>query len=123
MRYASLVLVSLLLLSCAGAPAAASLDGTRWRVAGGTATLQFEGDHATGSGGCNQYRAPYTADGARLTFGPVISTKRACLDEGANRQETAYFNALEKVASFTMTGERLVLRDAGGATLLELSRM
>ena len=116
--------LALLMIACASA----GLHGTQWTlasiegnapVAGSTVTLQFGNDSASGNGGCNQYRATITTSGSTLTFGPTMSTKRACIDAAMNAQETTYFNALSRVASFEQTGDRLVLRDASGATVLE----
>lgn len=128
-------LVALCLILVVGCVAATSgsvgLDGSEWTlatlggqppVAGSNVTLAFAGGNASGSGGCNQYRGPYTADGSSLTFGPLIATKRACLSPEMNQQETAYLDALSKTATYEVTGDRLILRDAAGATLLELAR-
>ena len=118
-RFLSLVVV--LLAACASQDAI-TLDGTKWTLADSPAiTLQFADGRASGSGGCNQYNATYTASGSALTFGPIASTKRACLEDDRNRQEVAYFEALSKVASYSMTADRLTLRDAAGATLLEFT--
>ena len=123
MRTASL-LVSMVLIACASA----GVNGTSWAlasiggnapVAGSTVTLQFGNDSASGNGGCNQYRATFTTSGSSLTFGPALSTKRACVEQAMNEQEAAYLGALSRVASYERTDDRLVLRDASGATLLE----
>src|SRR6185503_18202039 len=46
------------------------------------------------------------------------STKRACLAQNMNVQETAYLEALTKVSAYEVSGDHLVLRDAAGTTLL-----
>lgn len=129
--------LAVLLTACAPMSDAAKsrngiqLDGSEWAlvsmagvapVAGSSFTLKFEQGNATGSGGCNQYRGPYTASGSSLTFGMIAATKRACIESERNAQETAYFDALSRVKSFEGTADRLVLKDSGGATLLEYSR-
>lgn len=113
---------------------APSLTGTRWVatqinngtggvasvVAGSTVTAIFSEDgNVAGSGGCNDYNGTYTVDGSNITFGPTKSTKMACADEAGNAQEAAYFAALEKTATFAFAGDRLQLRDAGGALQVE----
>ncbi|HEX6084879.1 MAG TPA: META domain-containing protein [Thermoanaerobaculia bacterium] len=113
----------LFLVACATQDTATSLDGTRWTLTTSSAiTLQFADGNATGSGGCNQYRATYTQSGSSLTLGPVASTKRACVEPEGNRHETEYFDALSRVTSFAVEGDRLMLRDASGTTLLEFTR-
>lgn len=107
------------------------LDGTQWvltsmsgsaPVAGSSITLNLAQGNVSGSAGCNQYRGPYTANGSSLAFGAIAATKRACAEDDRNAQETAYLDALSRVKSFQVTGDRLLLMDAGGVTLLEYSR-
>ncbi|HEX2077695.1 MAG TPA: META domain-containing protein [Longimicrobium sp.] len=110
----------------AGVPAQAQggsepLAGTSWRlielngqppVAGGEAlTLQFaaDGQQVSGYGGCNQFSGPYTQSGSSLRFGPLVSTRRACLEPALNTQETAYFEALESTTRYSLQGGVLVL--------------
>jgi heat shock protein HslJ len=127
----------LLIAACAPLPdanhpdTAASLEGTSWTVtairgdapiAGSNLTLQFAGGSATGNGGCNQYRAPFTTSGSTLTFGPALSTNRACAEAARNSQETAYLDALSRVTAYEISGDRLILRNTGNGTLLELAR-
>lgn len=121
MRRTSFLL--LFLIAACATQGTASLDGTSWTLDTSSAiTLQFADGSATGSGGCNQYRATYTESGSSLTFGPIAATKRACVDPEGNRRETEYFDALSKAASYTIAGDRLTLRDAAGTTLLEFTR-
>lgn len=100
------------------------LNGTRWTLAGSNPeiTLTFDETHATGSGGCNQYRAQYTVTGTGLTFGPSMATKRACVEPGGNAQESAYFAALGNVASYRLSGDRLTLHNAAGDVVLTFDR-
>lgn len=133
----ALLAIALLLTACApvtDAPQTSSaigLDGTAWvltairgnaPVADSNVTLKFEQGSASGSGGCNQYRSEYTTNGSKLEFGLTSSTKRACLAREKNAQETAYLDALTKVASFDASAERLVLRDTSNAELLEFAK-
>jgi heat shock protein HslJ len=131
----TVLVLTLLLFGCAPladtAAKPASLDGTDWMltamsgkppVADSKITLTFEQGSASGSAGCNRYHSTPTTDGAKLTFGMTSSTKRACLAQEMNVQETAYLGALAKVAAYEVSGDRLTLRDAGGKTLLEFER-
>jgi heat shock protein HslJ len=81
-------------------------------------TLQFaDAGNVNGSGGCNSIGGSYQAgmDG-KLSFGPLISTKMACLE--GMQQESAYFNALAQVQQFYTYGGRLTLSSADGQTSL-----
>jgi heat shock protein HslJ len=103
-----------------GSAAPSPLAGTSWRLVelNGQAvvgeeplTLVFAADEprVSGYGGCNQFSGPYTQNGASLRFGPLISTRRACLEPALNTQETAYFQALESTTRYSIEGGRLVL--------------
>lgn len=111
------------------------LAGTRWTLAqlngqapvpglgDATPTLEFAAGEprASGNGGCNQFSGSYTQDGASLRFGPLVSTRRACADEAANRQETAYLRALESTTRFSATAEMLTLY-AGDQAVAQFAR-
>lgn len=106
------------------------LAGSQWRlvelngrapVGGGEApTLRFDAGEprASGNGGCNQFNGPYTQSGDALHFGPMASTRRACADEAATRQETEYLEALHATTRIAMqdgtlslyAGDRAVVR-------------
>jgi heat shock protein HslJ len=111
------------------------LAGSRWIAAminngrGGVASL-VEGTEVTaqfgtdgrvgGSGGCNRFSAEYTLEGDGLAIGPVASTRMACLEPaGVGQQESAYFAALARVASWSFREDRLQLRAADGALQVE----
>lgn len=58
-------------------------------------TLTFGADgRVSGSGGCNSFSGTYSADGTSVTLGPLAMTRRACLGEALNAQETRYTAAL-----------------------------
>lgn len=113
------------------APGLAGLAGTSWTATGinngkeavesnaqtEKVTAEFGADgNLTGSGGCNTYTATYeTSDPDGLKIGPVASTKMACEDE-ASTVEQQYFAALENVATYSIDGTTLTLRDADGST-------
>jgi heat shock protein HslJ len=77
----------------------------------GVPTLSFAAaePRASGNGGCNQFGGPYTQNGGLLRFGPLASTRRACVNPAANAQETAYLRALESTTRFAVHDGLLVL--------------
>lgn len=104
------------------------LTGTEWRlvsfgpagseadvIAGTTVTLKFgEDGRAGGSTGCNSYGGTYQVRGDNISFGRLISTKRACLDQNANQQEQRFLSALETANRFRLSSNRLtILSDRG----------
>jgi putative lipoprotein len=70
-----------------------------------------------GSGGCNRMSGGYEADDARLRFGPIASTKMACVDM---KTEQAFFRTLERTRRYRVSGRRLELLDQGGSLLASL---
>ena len=117
------------------AAAALPLVGTRWIATGinngrGGVVSALEGvevsavfgddGRVTGSGGCNRFGGPYTFDGETLAIGPLATTRKACPGpEGVGEQESAYFAALGRVATWLIREGRLQLRAADGALQVE----
>jgi heat shock protein HslJ len=109
-----------------------SLVGSQWQlesfgptaaempvIASSTVTLEFDtAEQATGSGGCNTYGGNYTVQGDSISFGKIISTERACVEEGVTEQEQQYFAALQTAESFSQTAERLTILYDGGQNAL-----
>lgn len=99
------------------------LTNTQWRLVsfskagtespvtkGSQITLKFEaGGRVGGSGGCNSYGADYQVRDDEPSFSKIISTKKACADEGAMQQETQYFQALESADKVELADNRLTI--------------
>jgi heat shock protein HslJ len=110
----------------------APLEGTPWRLdgittgfeavssvlAGTEITALFEDGTVSGNGGCNTYSGGYTVDGDGIEIGPLASTAMACADPAVGTQESAYFAALGRAASFGIEGSTLTLLDEEGGFLL-----
>lgn len=108
------------------------LTGTEWRlvslgpsgaesevITGTTVTLKFgEDGRASGSTGCNSYSGTYQVRGDNLTFGRLISTRRACLDQNANQQEQRFLSALESANRFRISDNRLTILSDRGRNVL-----
>jgi heat shock protein HslJ len=100
-----------------------SLVGREWRlvsmgpvgnetdvIPGTRPTLSFGEDRrASGSTGCNSFSGTYEVNGDRISFGRLVSTRRACLDQRANQQEQRYLSALESANRFRIIANRLTL--------------
>jgi heat shock protein HslJ len=110
---------------------AASLTGTAWVASGvnngksavssvvadTTLTAIFgPGGTVAGSGGCNDYNGPYTNDATAIKIGPLASTMKLCgTPAGVDTQEAQFLAAMQKATKYTVTGNKLELRDDGGA--------
>ncbi|QBQ42216.1 META domain-containing protein [Sphingobacterium psychroaquaticum] len=70
-------------------------------------TLIFEAGEkrVKGNGSCNNFTSQVDISGASIKFGPVAGTKMACEGQG----EPLFFQTLEKVTSFGVSGNTLNL--------------
>lgn len=85
------------------------------------ATLRVEeGGKVTGRAPCNRYFASATIKGTEIALTKPGATMMAC-EQTLMKQESAFFDALEKVASFKMENGRLVLMAADGRELLRFA--
>ncbi len=93
----------------AAAPDPAVIVGKTWQaqdIAGGgviddthvTLTLGTDG-RASGDTGCNRFGGSYALEGAALTFGPLMSTKRGC-PPALMTQEAKYTRLLSAVTGW-----------------------
>ena len=57
--------------------------------------------NASGNAGCNTFNGSFTLDAKTITFGPLISTKMACLGAG-NTVESAYLPALQDATGWAI---------------------
>ncbi len=107
------------------APSAAveSLASTQWQLQAlgapdsetltleaASVTLEFGADgQATGSGGCNSYSSQYRVRDNELAFSPIISTRKACIDNDAMQQEQQFFAALQTASQFELAANQLTI--------------
>jgi heat shock protein HslJ len=116
--------LALLMVAVAGfaTAAGAPLRGTTWALpASGTAAPpSFKLDSSElRVAGCNRISGSFVLDGAKLSFGSMVSTRRACYpDDGT---ETRFLKALSEVRGWRMEGAQLVLLSDTGSSLLRLA--
>jgi heat shock protein HslJ len=116
----------------ASANTSASLLGTEWtlRDIAGTpalaspqATLQFpEAGRVAGSGSCNRFTGSVEISGVNLKFGPLASTRMACMDNGVSDQEARYLKALGAATRYTLENGDLLIYCEGYDKPLRFSR-
>lgn len=107
-------------------PAATELAGVEWRLidlhgapaigeASARPTLTFEVDslRVSGNFGCNRGGGSFTTTGDHmLQFSPITMTRRACIDERMNVQETAFAAAVQATDRYRIVGDTLELRQS-----------
>ena len=111
---------------------APALSGSSWRledlagtpaVSGVDATIDFiAGDRVAGNASCNRFTGTVKVSGTSIAFGPLASTRMACMSEPANAQETAYLKALSEAERFVLEGTSLQIFSKGQANPLKFAR-
>jgi putative lipoprotein len=71
----------------------------------------------TGSGGCNRFSGTFEVGRGSLRFGPLVSTKMACM---SMETEVAFSRALDRTRLFRIRGRTLDLIDDTGRVLVRL---
>jgi heat shock protein HslJ len=107
---------------------APDLAGTRWVVTSidGAPPLDdtvvradFGVDgRINGFSGCNSFSGPYIQTGKELQIGELLSTRRACVDDSAQRQENRVLRILQGPNTARLTRGQLSLRSNDGRLLL-----
>ncbi|WP_084165962.1 META domain-containing protein [Conchiformibius kuhniae] len=100
-----------------------TVDGTPADTA--HARLSFDDQaHFTATAGCNRIFGSYRTGNGRLTLPPAASTLRAC-DEALMAAENRLHRVLANLnnAPFTITQNRLTVRNRQGRTVLEARRL
>ncbi|HEX6384344.1 MAG TPA: META domain-containing protein [Anaerolineae bacterium] len=113
-----------------------SLANTQWQlisfgpvgnetpvVAGSTPTLEFDATgQAGGNSGCNTFGADYQVQDNMISFGEIVTTEIACLEEGVMDQEQQYYQALQSAGTFELTGNTLTIWYDDGQSVLNFAR-
>jgi heat shock protein HslJ len=99
-------------------------DGVSSPLPGTEVTATFADDGTlTGSSGCNDYRATYTADGGAIEIGALAGTRKACPEPaGVMEQEQAYLEALALAARYQVEGLNLTLLRPDGTIAATFTR-
>lgn len=110
-----------------------TLVGTTWEltslagsdvVEGTTVTLTLGEENAvTGDTGCNVYRGSYMLDGQSIAFGPLLTTRRACLSDEAAAQEQAFLAALENASDYVQQADQLTINTTEGEQLIFMASL
>jgi heat shock protein HslJ len=81
-----------------------------------------EDGRVMGSSGCNQYNSAMTRspDGT-VKFGPVVTTKKACLNPTMRAMENNFFSAMRRASRIDITASRIDLFAANGQRSARLS--
>ena len=104
------------------------LTGVRWRLTelmgqAVTATepdmtpyLQFgEDGRVSGFAGCNQFTGAYEAEGLRLSFKPIATAEKACLNTSIEQQ---FLTTIQGIDNYSLNDSRLAFYKARTAALL-----
>ncbi len=113
-------------------PLESELHGRRWlleRVEGREISgsprpfITFTSDgKVTGNAGCNQFGGQAQVSGNSIRLGPLIATRRACVDQERMNIEQRFLEALERAHSWRVDRDRLVLLNQEGTAILRFER-
>ena len=113
-------------------PAPVSLVGTEWLladlgdtavIANSKASLAFpEAGRAAGNGSCNRFTGSVAITGDTLKFGPLASTRMACMDGSVSAQEDAYLKALGAANRYEVSNGDLLIYPTGYDKPLRFTR-
>lgn len=79
--------------------------------------------NVTGNAGCNEYFATYAVTGNSIKIGAPGTTFRFCSEpKGVMDQEFEFLNALESAATYSITGDVMLMRNADDQLALILTR-
>ncbi|MBW6390694.1 META domain-containing protein [Billgrantia antri] len=79
--------------------------------------LHAEENRVAGSTGCNRLAGNYHLESESLSFGPLVTTRMACLQGGETEQ--AILAALEATATWQVEGQTLSLMDEAGSAVAQ----
>jgi heat shock protein HslJ len=125
----ALIAVAAVLTACASVSTmTASLEGTRWTVAGidGAATprtdayrLEFRDGRIGGKFGCNSFSGRYSVARDTLTAANVAATKMACPGPADTFESQGFAVLAQPMQLQWHSGSRVTLANAAGSIALE----
>jgi heat shock protein HslJ len=98
--------------------AAIHLSGTKWvrvddlNANPHGATMEFDGNRASGSTGCNRWTSDVAQNGEQLRFGMTAVTEMACAAEVQMAAERSFLTVIEATRYAHYDRDALVLMDA-----------
>jgi heat shock protein HslJ len=133
-----LATLALVLTACAtgsGSPGRGwttpDLAGTHWVVTsidgkapvrGPELVADFGADgRVSGDAGCNSFSGPYIQTGLKVSFGELLSTRRACVEADRQQQETRLLAIMQGETTVRLQSDRLSLRGKSGSLVLTKS--
>ena len=129
--FAAPVLLAHTACALPGAPGAAPLVGSEWRLEdlGGRgvldrvqATLAFpEAGRVAGNSSCNRFFGSYTLMQDRIALGQLAGTRMACAP-AVDEQETRYLDALQKAQRLEVRGTTMLMHVQGLEKPLRFTR-
>ena len=109
------------------------VEGTAWTLTGAMdasgatvatddsagATLEIVDGRANIATGCNTGSGSVEVTEDTMTFGPVATTRMACIDEKVTRLEQTFLAVLEDEAKYNVSDGKLVITNRAGTLIFE----
>lgn len=99
-----------------------TLAGSEWGLPETQQFIAFKSEgEVFGHGGCNNFFGSYSQEGERITFGPLASTKKACMGN-IMQAEMQFLNSIQSARRFEANHLAILFMDEAGNTVLRLQR-
>lgn len=72
-------------------------------------SLNLQDGQASGFSGCNNFHGSYTIAQQSIKFGPLASTRKACIDPSATAAEQMFLQHIGKVDGYSLKSGKLLL--------------
>lgn len=131
------VSAALTLTGCASSPGSSAtppeLAGTRWAISSVDGRAPLGADNLTaqfsingqieGDSGCNHFSGPWIQSGNTLRVGELLSTRRACVEEDRQQQESRMLRLLQGTSTLKRgkEGHLILTGSSGSLELVPLS--
>jgi heat shock protein HslJ len=84
--------------------------------------MKAEAGHAAGNGSCNRFTGSVEITGTTIKFGPLASTRMACMNNDVSSQEDRYLKALGVAKRYSVENGDLLIYCEGYDKPLRFSR-
>ena len=87
-----------------------------------TANIKFENGRISGTAFCNNYSGEIIGQMPNISFGPVISTEMACMENLLMDKEAKFHAMLGEVKSAVQNGNQLKFKNQTGVVIAVFSK-
>jgi heat shock protein HslJ len=129
-RILAAIVIAISASACGATPGGANVDqitGVAWaatEISGkpvntrAPVTLSFADGRASGRSGCNRYSGTATIEAGRIRIAEIVSTKMACMEDGAMQTEMTYLQALSGAEAWSVSADGMLTLTGSKGTVV-----